>query len=163
MAGKGKSGKYRWWPGLLVALPVVVLALLLTARRHVSLPLARPPAATPASAHARVTVALGSFGATVLVDGQPKALTINPAAVLDGSGIWRKADLPPPQVQETVANDFLHFPGLDSLIGDPAAQEVLTRKLQQDVSRILAEHGPGWSIEELRLHPRLGPLPPPAG
>ena len=159
MAGKRKTGKHRWWPGLLAAFLIVVLALFVTVHRHLSPPLSQPKTSIPAPANARVTVGLGSYGSGVPVNGRPEALVITPVAVLGGSGIWRKEDLPPAQVQETIANDFLRFPGLGSLMANPATQAALSRKLEQDLTQILAEHAPGWHIEGLELHPRLGPIP----
>ncbi|WP_226823051.1 hypothetical protein [Acidithiobacillus caldus] len=108
MAKKRTSAKSSrgLWLGVLVALLLVGGLLFFTGRPTPPTPMPSPPAPT-LQTH---TLALGSYGATVRIDGALRALEIRPLAELAGPPGSPVPTLPQSAVEAVITNTLIWMP-----------------------------------------------------
>ena len=157
MAKKRTSAKSSrgLWLGVLVALLLVGSLLFFTGRPTPPTPMPSPPAPT-LQTH---TLALGSYGATVRIDGALRALEIRPLAELAGPPGSPVPTLPQSAVEAVITNTLLSYPQLDQLDRSATTQRAFRRLLEQRLTKLLPPPHGRWKLRILRLKTQVKAIP----
>ena len=153
---KTRAASHRgFWLGVLLALLLGAGLLFLSHRSIPPTPTPQPPQPTQ-QAH---TIALGSYGATVRIGGQLRALEIQPLAELRGPAGTPAPILSQSSVEAIVTNTLLSYPQLERLATSPATRTAFRKLLGERLARLVPPSPEAWKLRVIRLHTRITAIP----